>query len=149
MSPDSTPPAVPPDFKPLEFRNDFNEATAQIYRRKDPDGSVFGFLAGPSHANINRVIHGGMLMTFADTFMGQTVAEVAPRRCATVSFNVEFVTGIRPPAWIEGRAHIVRMTQSLVFMRGEVTSGGHTLMTASGIWKMFRARQVDTHAQSA
>ena len=148
MSPDSPALAVPPDFKPLAFGGGFNDLTARIYRRTAPDGAVFGFLAEASHGNINQVIHGGMLMTFADSFMGQAVFETAPRRCATISFNVEFVAGIRPPAWIEGRARVIRVTQSLVFMRGEVTSGGQILMTASGIWKMFRARQADKAAQS-
>lgn len=96
----------------------------------------FRFRAGDKHRNRNRVVHGGMIMTFADRAMGTTARqEDWARRQATVQLDVHFVAPARVGMLIEAECRIVRETGSLTFVEGIVTSGGEVVARAQGIWK--------------
>jgi hypothetical protein len=43
-------------------------------------------------------------------------------------------------ALIEAEAEVVRRTNTLCFLRGQVTSGGETLLNSSCIYRLFRNR---------
>lgn len=130
---------IPANFKPFPFGEGFLATAGPFYYDAGPgaDGTRFGFISEAKHGNPNGVIHGGVLVTFADTFMGSAVY-YKRGRCATISLNSEFVTGIEPGKWIEGKAKITKLTTSLAFVRGTVSCEGQTLLTASGIWKLFK-----------
>src|SRR3712207_8296997 len=51
-------------------------------------GRRYGFVAEARHINLGGVVHGGMLMSFADDVLGMTVWEAAGRKpCTTVQLN--------------------------------------------------------------
>lgn len=108
-----------------------NEATGAT-------GSAYGLLAEERHTNSRGVVHGGMLMTFADHTLGWMVWDVVERAaCATVSLNNQFIAAVKPGDFVEMRGHIVRKTRSLVFIQGTATVGGNTVLTSEGIWKIL------------
>jgi len=105
------------------------------------DGSGFAFRAGERHCNARGVMHGGMLMTFADQALGLTVQRaVGSVEVATVSLNCDLVDSARPGELVEGEATVTRITRSLVFVRGSVRCGERVLLTASGLWKRLRVQ---------
>ncbi len=132
---------IPEGFKPFQMPGPFSESCGPYYYRKEPDGRYgYGFHAEARHANPYGVVHGGVLVTFADTFMGRSVVAAAKCACATITLNTEFIAGGRPGSWIEGRAEVTRTTRTLAFARAETWSGDEMLMTASGIWRLFPDR---------
>jgi acyl-coenzyme A thioesterase PaaI-like protein len=129
---------VPPGFRAVEMPGGFEELVGPFYFRKEDNGVVFALRALQKHANPNGIIHGGMLMTLADHTMGALVWHGIGRRpCATVSMESQFVAGGKVGDWIEARAELTRQGRSLVFVRGRLTTGERTLLTASGIWKVL------------
>ncbi len=133
--------AVPEGFKPFQIPGPFALACGPFYYRQEADGGYgYGFAAEERHTNPYGVVHGGVLFTFADTFMGRTVVAAAKCACATITLNTEFMAGGAPGNWIEGKAEVTRMTRGLAFLRADVSSGGELLMTASGIWRLFPER---------
>lgn len=132
----------PEGYKPLSRIGGFI-ALAGPYFYKDgieaDAGNTFryGFQSADGHKNTNGVVHGGALLTFADTAMGATVYYLAKRPCATISMNSEFVSAAQPGAWIDAAVTITRQTRSLTFVRCTLSTDGETLLTASGIWKLF------------
>lgn len=128
--------APPEGFIPIDEPPGFDAMVGPYYRKQTDDGPVHGVLAEARHLNPGGVIHGGMLMTFIDRTLGALVWHaIGGRPCATVSLNTDFLAPARPGDWIECRGQVTRQTRALVFVRGELTTGDRTLMTASGIWK--------------
>jgi acyl-coenzyme A thioesterase PaaI-like protein len=99
----------------------------------------FCFRAEPIHANRNGVVHGGMLMTFADRAFGSTVRKAggAPRT-ATISLTTEFLAPMRIGSCAVVRPRVVKITGRLGFVQGFVTSGDDVVLAAQGIWRLAR-----------
>ncbi len=133
--------AVPEGFKPFQISGPFALSCGPFYyRREAGDDFRYGFAAEERHANPYGEVHGGDLVTFADTFMGRTVVAAAKCACATITLNTEFMAGGAPGDWVEGKAEVSRLTRSLAFLRADVSSGGTLLMTVSGVWRLFPER---------
>ncbi|BBK32258.1 uncharacterized protein (TIGR00369 family) [Stella humosa] len=131
---------VPPGFEVMSPRADrYSANLGPFYRKEESEGRwVFGFRAEQRHLNNNQVVHGGCLMSFADEMLGISVHFAAGRkRCATISLNNEFVTAAKEGDWILGTPELVRVTRSVVFIRGTLTVGDKTILVSSGIWKLL------------
>ena len=97
----------------------------------------FRFVAAEKHRNRNGVVHGGMLMTFADRALGLTARQGDMEiRQATVQFDMHFVRPAPIGATVEMDCRVVRATRSLVFVEGVMTVGDAVVATAKGIWKI-------------
>lgn len=108
---------------------------------------IYGLLTEPEHANPNGVVHGGVLMAFADhalSFLAWEAAERAP--CATIQLNTHFLDAIKPGEFIELLGEITRRTKSLVFVRGRITArtaaadDKRDVGAVDGIWRVLRPR---------
>ncbi|MCW5729429.1 MAG: PaaI family thioesterase [Alphaproteobacteria bacterium] len=119
----------------------FEGHVGPLHHRRRADGvMVFGFRCRPHHENPQGVVHGGMLMTFADHVMGALVwHRIGRKPTATVSLNSDFLNAVRVGDWVEGTAEIVRQGSSLVFVRGELSVEGRPVLAANGIWKVLGA----------
>ena len=105
------------------------------------DDGAYGFRAEEKHANLIGVVQGGMLMTFADRALGVAAMAAADgANCVTIQLDMQFVGAGRIGDWIEARPEIVKRTNSLVFLRTDLTRGTDTVASATGIWKILRRR---------
>jgi uncharacterized protein (TIGR00369 family) len=111
-----------------------------FWYKREEGGFRYGFPVEARHLNNGGVVHGGMLMSFADDVLGMTVWEAAGRKpCTTVQLSTQFISPARPGDFVEGRAEVMRATRSLVFVRGLVTVADRTVIHADGIWKILGA----------
>jgi uncharacterized protein (TIGR00369 family) len=109
-----------------------------FWYKREEGGFRYGFPAEARHLNLGGVVHGGMLMSFADDVLGMTVWEAAGRKpCTTVQLSTQFISPARAGEFVEGRAEVLRSTRSVVFVRGLVTVGDRTVIHADGIWKIL------------
>jgi uncharacterized protein (TIGR00369 family) len=107
---------------------------------RERDGR-YAFQADQKHANLIGVVHGGMLMSFADRALGETAMRAADgANCVTIQLEMKFIATGRLGDWIEILPQVVKRTGSLVFMRGDVRHGGRILASADGVWKILRRR---------
>ena len=105
----------------------------------------YGLLTGPGHANPAGVVHGGVIMAFADHGLSLLAWEAAGRApCTTIQLNTHFLEAIQPGAFIELRGEVTRRTRGLVFVRGMIgVRDGDTAADAGavdGIWRVLRPR---------
>ncbi|BBK42173.1 thioesterase [Allostella vacuolata] len=131
---------VPPGFEEIPPRTDrYSANLGPFYRKEVEEGRwLFGFRVEERHLNSNSVVHGGCLMSFADEMLGITVHFAAGRRrCATISLNNEFVTAAKLGDWVLGTPEVVRVTKSVVFVRGTLTVDDKIILASSGIWKLL------------
>lgn len=139
-----TTPNVPAGFQPV-VPVGFNAHIGPILRdpsRKAGEAGRFHFTPLKHHLNAGHNVHGGVLMTLCDIMLGYTVHEAIPGKLATTAtLNTDFLSGAREGEVIEGRAEVTRLTRSLVFVGGDLSVAGKTVMTASGIWKIIGERK--------
>ncbi len=122
----------------VEHDDGFNDFIGPLYQTQVSDTEWdFWFTPEQRHLNGGGAVHGGMLMSFADHVLGKIVWEAVDQQpCVTMSLNCDFVAGGKVGEKIAGKAEITRKTRSVIFVKGELTQGGRTVMTASGIWKL-------------
>jgi acyl-coenzyme A thioesterase PaaI-like protein len=115
------------------------------WAKKEGEQWLYGLLTGPEHSNPNGVVHGGVLMAFADhalSFHAWEAAERAP--CTTIQLNTHFLDAITPGEFIELRGEVTRRTRGLVFVRGVIgVRDGHKMRDVGaidGIWRVLRPR---------
>lgn len=99
---------------------------------------AFAFRAGPKHANLIGLVHGGMLMTLGDRALGVAAWDAAGGRpCVTVQFDMQFLSSVKIGEFVEIEPQLTRASRSLVFMRGDLRVGGRIAAAGSGLWKIL------------
>lgn len=112
-----------------------------VYHRGAVGAKAFAFRPEEKHGNLVGLVHGGMLLTFADRALSIVARDAMEGAdCVTVEMNAHFVGAAKIGDRVETRPEIVRKTGSLVFVRGTLTSGDRPLVAVSGIWKVLRDR---------
>ena len=117
-----------------------------LWYQPGSDGAApkFAMLADSRHTNLHGIVHGGMLMTFADRALGRNSWRAAGEKpVATVEFNMHFVTAGKIGEVFEIRPEIVRKTSSLVFIRGDVVSEVDVETTWGIVTSVITTRSVD------
>src|SRR5258708_265509 len=111
-------------WKPLRDKG-FTEHIGPIWSRRDNGEWVYGLLVEAKHLNGRGVIHGGMIMSFADEALSMWVWEAAERkRCATIQLDTHFLASVRPGEFVEARGEVTRRTRSVLFVRGTLKVAG-------------------------
>lgn len=114
----------------------FIDLVGPLWGKREPAGFACGFLAEARHLNRGGIVHGGMLMTFADQAIGFASIEAAPEgRRATIQLDTHFVAAVREGDFVVARCRVVRRTRSVMFMTATLTVGETVVATANGIWK--------------
>jgi len=131
---------TPPGYELCDMPDgEFTRALGPLFIRLTDSGPRFAFRAGSRHTNVRGVVHGGMLMTFADQALGLTAQRALNTvALATVSLNCDLVASAKPGDLIEGEATITRTTNRLVFLKGTITCSDAVLLNASGLWARLR-----------
>jgi uncharacterized protein (TIGR00369 family) len=90
------------------------------------------------HVNLRGVLHGGMLMTFADLALGQAAWDLTDHaNVVTLSMQSQFLKTARIGDAVEVAPKLLRRTRSLLFLRGDFEVAGEVIYTASSIWKIL------------
>jgi uncharacterized protein (TIGR00369 family) len=132
----TSPRPAPAGYSVVFGETGFNKHVGPVWQ--SPDGSEFLFDIRDVHMNGGGALHGGMAMALADIVMGRTVRDALEgARALTISLNCDFVGPAKLGDRIRGTAKITRKTRSIVFISGELTVEGRTIMTATGLWKIL------------
>lgn len=105
----------------------------------------YGFQTTDAHVNDGGIVHGGILMTFADQCLGMFVWEATGRvPSVTIQLNTHFLDAVKPGEFLEARGEITRRTGGMVFMRGTVSvltpEGSRDAAVFDGIWRILSRR---------
>ena len=97
------------------------------------------FLAEAKNCNVNGLVHGGVLMTFADFALCMAATDhYAAESCATITFSADFVSAVSEGELVSCTPEVTRKTGSMVFVTGAVKSAGEVAMTFSAVVKRLR-----------
>lgn len=129
--------ALPEGAEEIPFVG-YNKYIGPLYRLPDEGGlHRFCFRVENRHMNCAGTVHGGMLMSLADIAMSRAArAGTDAQNSSTVSLSCDFVGPGKLADLIEARVRVTRRTRTIVFLSADITSGGRTLLVASGVWKI-------------
>jgi uncharacterized protein (TIGR00369 family) len=137
----STEQLIEDGYKTWKHADPFEDMIGPFYFKKFDDGTKqAAFVAEERHLNGAGMLHGGLLMSFADFALFVISQDHVEAMAVTVGFNSEFISAGPAGSLVEARGEVTKATGSLVFVRGEIFSGDNTIMTFSGIIKKIRAR---------
>ncbi len=131
--------APPPGFEtPVSLVDPFEAFAFQSFKRVNADGTVtYALQTDERHDNSVGVVHGGLLMTFADSVLGMAAwSACADAWCVTVSQNSSFLKAVRVGDVIEVTPVITRATRTMIFTRGEFLVRGEPVFQAVSMWKV-------------
>lgn len=97
----------------------------------------FAFRVENQHLSVNSRAHGAALMWLLDKSPSQASLAACGNiaRIVTVRLDVHFIEGARLGQLVLSRCKVTRVTRSMVFTTGQLTSDDEVLATASGVWK--------------
>lgn len=122
-----------PGFDPAE------DHVGPFYYRPLEDGYECAFIPDDKNCNVNGLVHGGILMTFADFSLCMLATDgYKEESCTTVSFNADFMAAASKGEMITCVPSVTRKTGSMVFVKGELVSTGEVVMTFSAVVKRLR-----------
>lgn len=113
----------------------FEQRAGPFYERMEADGTrVSAFRAERRHMNGAGFMHGGCLMTFADSALF-TIAQDALGDSHGVTMNLsgDFLDAAREGQLIEGRGEVTRAGGKTIYVRGIVTADGQPVLSFTGI----------------
>src|SRR4051812_38924731 len=90
-----------------------------LWQKRHGDTVMLAFLADTKHLNRRGVVHGGMLMAFADQALGISAWEAnrgLPQ--ATIQLDMHFIAAVQAGEFVHAECNVVRRTRALLFMRG-------------------------------
>lgn len=147
LFPDEIAPGGRPRFAPSAagwvpvVSDHFIGLVGPLWTKEENGATRYGFLAERRHLNRNGMVHGGMIMSFADQALGLaawTANGMRPQ--ATAQLDTHFVSGVKEGEFVEAECRVVRKTRWLLFMAGELKVGERMVATANGLWKVREPR---------
>jgi uncharacterized protein (TIGR00369 family) len=130
--------AVPAGYTETRLIDPFEIYVGPVYERGATGAKRYALRVDERHLNMRGVVHGGMLMTFADAALGQAAWDVTDHApSVTLNMQCHFLQGARNGDLIEVSPVLMRQTRALLFIRGDFKVGEDTVMTVASLWKLL------------
>jgi uncharacterized protein (TIGR00369 family) len=130
---------APEGFRAVDLGPGFVTNNAQLYGRWADEKLALGFRVEARLANLAGSLHGGMLASFADTFLPYAVMyqSLGKRRIMpTINLQIDYVAPAMMGSWVHGEATVLRVTRTIAFVQGLAFADGEVIARASGIFKL-------------
>lgn len=120
----------------------FEQRAGPFYENTDVNGQpVVAFRAEPRHMNGGGSMHGGCLMTFADSSLFTIAREaMGDSHGVTMNLSGDFLGGVAVGQLVEARGEVTRGGGKTIFVRGLVTADGVPALSFSGIIRKISKR---------
>jgi len=132
----SVPQSVPGGFELLSNASVYSRHIGPSYARKETDGASLIQPTLPHMCNSGGVLHGGYMMSFADSAVTRAAGLTTGMAPSTVAFAAEFLSAGTPTSPITTRVEVPRHGKSLAFMRGLLEQDGRKLLSYSATIKL-------------
>ncbi|WIM12559.1 PaaI family thioesterase [Enhydrobacter sp.] len=126
-----TPQTVPADFDLLANASVYSRHIGPSYARKEADGATLVQPTLPHMCNSGGVLHGGYMMSFADSAVTRAAGLVTGMAPSTVSFAAEFLAAGDALSPLTTRVEVPRHGRTLAFLRGLLEQNGKPLLSYS------------------
>lgn len=129
-------------FKPLAARGEFVASNGPFFEecKRRRGARRFAFKPQAKHCNSLGFVHGGMVATFFDSCMAQSIADAHQFALLTVGLNVSFENLIAKNRWAIAEVNLQERVDDLVVANAVLTARGLVCAKASGEFKLMLKR---------
>jgi uncharacterized protein (TIGR00369 family) len=128
--------SVPAGFELLSNASVYSRHIGPSYARKEADGASLVQPTLPHMCNSGGVLHGGYMMSFADSAVTRAAALTTGMAPSTVAFAAGFLSAGTATTPIATRVEVPRHGKSLAFVRGLLEQDGRKLLSYSATIKL-------------
>lgn len=129
---------IPADARKTTLIDPFEIHLGPVFETGEKGARRFFLEIDTRHLNGRGVMHGAMLMTFADLTLGQAAWDTTGNAAVvTVNMQSQFLKSARIGDVVSVLPVVVRRTRSLLFLRGDFEVAGEAIFTASSVWKVL------------
>ncbi len=132
----AAPQTVPADYELLSGASLYSRHIGPSYARPEAGGASLIQPGLPHMCNSGGALHGGYMMSFADSAVTRAAGMVTGKAPTTVSFAAEFLAAGSPTAPISTHVEVPRHGKSLAFLRGLLEQDGRPLLSYSATIKL-------------
>jgi acyl-coenzyme A thioesterase PaaI-like protein len=136
----AVPQSVPSDYELLSSASVYSRHIGPSYARKETDGASLIQPTLPHMCNSGGVLHGGYMMSFADSAVTRAAGMTTGMAPSTVSFAAEFLSSGDAASPLLTRVEVPRHGKSLAFLRGLLEQNGKKLLSYSATIKLRERR---------
>jgi uncharacterized protein (TIGR00369 family) len=131
--------AIPAGFAPIPHLGQYLSQLGPFHWRKVDDKLIVGLRIEERHTNTRGIVHGGMLVTLADSALGIVLyqSRTPPQPIVTVSLSTDFIESARPGDWVEAHVDILRIGQRLAYANCYLQVGDRRILRASGVFALM------------
>jgi uncharacterized protein (TIGR00369 family) len=130
--------APPPGYTETRLIDPFEIHVGPVFERGANGAKRYALLVDDRHLNMRGIVHGGMMMTFADAALGQAAWDATDHApSVTLNMQTQFLKGARAGDLIEVEPVVLRQTRALLFIRGDFKVGGEVVMAVASVWKLL------------
>jgi uncharacterized protein (TIGR00369 family) len=127
-----------PDYAAIDLVDPFEVHVGPAYQQGVAGTRKFAFRVDERHVNRRGVLHGGMLLTFADMALGAAAWDVTDRApCVTLGMQTQFLKPVRLGDIVDVQPQLMRRTRALLFLRGDFLVQTEAVFTATSVWKLL------------
>lgn len=133
--------SIPYGFQPIPGNEQFTGLTGPWYSNssiteKSSIPRVLGLLIQKKHTNMIGVVHGGLLVTMADTAMGYILSRATepPQKIVTVNLSTDFLRSAKEGDWIEAHVSILKIGSRLSYADCQLICNKQTILRSSGVF---------------
>ena len=127
---------VPSGFELLANASVYSRHIGPSYARKETDGASLVQPTLPHMCNSGGVLHGGYMMSFADSAVTRAAGLTTGMAPSTVAFAAEFLAAGNATTPLTTRVEVPRHGKSLAFLRGLLEQNGRPLLSYSATIKL-------------
>lgn len=104
-------------------------------RAASPGRAIVRMMPEHRHSNLLDAVHGGVLMSFADTALfaaAHALGAETASGAVTVDFSAQFLDAGRIGVALEADMEMLRVTRRLIFLRGLIRQGETGILSFTG-----------------
>ena len=133
------------EFEQISLKQGFMKHNGGVlFRNISENEYEFKSTINENHLNAAGITHGGYLSALIDAGAGTAAhrsADSAP--CVTISLDLKFIGASKIEDEIIGNVKILKKTKTLVFIFCELKCNNKIITSASGVWKILKAKLSD------
>lgn len=132
--------AIPDGYRERVYNSEFTTLCGPFYERIENGKQVeLAVRISKKHTNLRGITHGGLLMTLADSAIGDAVVEAYDNKVglATVSLTSEFFKPAVIGDWLVARVAVQRQGRSIAFADCFLYVNEQKIFHASGVFAIL------------
>lgn len=130
---------VPAGFEPIPHLGHYLSQLGPFQWKKADGRLIVGLRIEERHTNTRGIVHGGMLVTLADSALGIVLynSRTPPQPIVTVSLSTDFIESAWPGDWVEAHVDILRIGKRLAYANCYLQVGERRILRASGVFALM------------